>query len=238
MATTKPTSTAAVLEEAGRFASDVLAPLNRLATRTASNSKAARSPPRRAGPTPTALVGRRLERCAGPEEWGGQGLPLAINFACTEMWSAANMAFGLCPLLTASAIEALDAHGSERTEKDLSCKTDLRRMDRHHAADRAAGGLRCRRAAHTRRARARRQLSPRSAAKIFITYGDHDMTDNIVHFVLARLPDAPAGTQGHFAVSGAEVPRQCRRHARRSATTFSRAASSTSSASTARRPAP
>ncbi len=50
---------------------------------------------------------------SGPEAFGGQGLPLAINAACTEIWSASNISFGLCPLLTLSAIEALDAHGSE-----------------------------------------------------------------------------------------------------------------------------
>ena len=54
---------------------------------------------------------------SGPEAFGGQGLPLAINAACTEIWSASNIAFGLCPLLTLSAIEALDAHGSEELKK-------------------------------------------------------------------------------------------------------------------------
>ena len=63
---------------------------------------------------------------------------------------------------------------------------------------------------------ARRDGSYRiTGSKIFITYGDHDMTDNIVHFVLARLPDAPAGHQGHFAVPDPEIPGQCRRLARR-----------------------
>jgi acyl-CoA dehydrogenase len=68
-------------------------------------------------------------------------------------------------------------------------------MDRHDAAHRAAGRLRCRRAAHPRRAPADGTYRIKGT-KIFITYGDHDMTDNIVHFVLARLPDAPAGTKG------------------------------------------
>ena len=68
-------------------------------------------------------------------------------------------------------------------------------MDGHHAAHRAAGRLRRRRAAHKGRTRTRRQL-PLKGSKIFITYGEHDLTDNIIHFVLARLPDAPAGTKG------------------------------------------
>jgi alkylation response protein AidB-like acyl-CoA dehydrogenase len=77
-------------------------------------------------------------------------------------------------------------------------------MDRHDEPDRAAGRLRPRRAQDPRRAR-RRPL-PITGQKIFITYGDHDMTDNIVHLVLARLPDAPAGHARHLAVHRAEIP--------------------------------
>ena len=69
-------------------------------------------------------------------------------------------------------------------------------MDGHDATDRAAGGLGCRRAAHPRRARRRTGPIAITGSKIFITYGEHDLTDNIIHFVLARLPDAPAGTRG------------------------------------------
>ena len=111
--------TAAVLEEAGRFAEDVLAPLNAVGDKNGvkiADGKVTTPPG-----WPDAY--RRWSEAgwnavAGSEEWGGQGLPLAINFACTELWSAANMAFGLCPLLTASAIEALEAHGTERAEED------------------------------------------------------------------------------------------------------------------------
>src|SRR5882757_1507462 len=132
---------------------------------------------------------------SGPEAFGGQGLPIAINAACTEIWSASNIAFGLCPLLTLSAIEALDAHGSESLKKIYLEKlvsgewTGTMQLTEPQAGS-DVGALR------TRAERAADGSYRISGTKIFITYGDHDMTDNIVHFVLARLPDAPAGTKG------------------------------------------
>ena len=98
---------AAVLEEAGRFASDVLAPLNRVGDEHGiklDDGKVTTAPG-----WPEAY--RRWTEAgwnavSGSEAFGGQGLPLAINAACTEIWSASNIAFGLCPLLTLSAIEA------------------------------------------------------------------------------------------------------------------------------------
>jgi alkylation response protein AidB-like acyl-CoA dehydrogenase len=132
---------------------------------------------------------------SGPEAFGGQGLPLAINAACTEIWSASNIAFGLCPLLTLSAIEALDAHGSEELkniylEKLVSGEWTGTMQLTEPQAGSDVGALR------TRAERAADGSYRIKGTKIFITYGDHDMTDNIVHFVLARLPDAPAGTKG------------------------------------------
>ena len=99
---------AAVLEEAGRFASDVLAPLN--AVGDEHGIKLDGSNVITAPGWPDAY--RRWTQAgwnavSGPEAFGGQGLPLAINAVCTEIWSASNIAFGLCPLLTLSAIEAL-----------------------------------------------------------------------------------------------------------------------------------
>ena len=134
---------------------------------------------------------------SGPEAFSGQGLPLAVNAACTEIWSASNVAFGLCPLLTLSAIEALDAHGGDELKKIyLEKLVSGEWTGTIRAAHRAAGGLRRRRAAQLRAERAPDGSYRIKGTKIFITYGDHDMTDNIVHFVLARLPDAPAGTKG------------------------------------------
>ncbi|HXH44242.1 MAG TPA: acyl-CoA dehydrogenase [Bradyrhizobium sp.] len=187
---------AAVLEEAGKFASDVLAPLNKVGDEHGiklEDGKVTTAPG-----WPDAYK-RWTEggwnAVSGPEQFGGQGLPLAINAACTEIWSAANVAFGLCPLLTASAIEALEAHGSDELKRIYLGKlvsgewTGTMQLTEPQAGS-DVGAL---------RTRAEKQADGTyriTGTKIFITYGEHDMTDNIVHFVLARLPDAPAGTKG------------------------------------------
>ena len=188
--------TAAVLEEAGKFAGDVLAPLNRVGDEHGNKLDA--------GAVTTApgwpdayrrWTDAGWNAVSGSEAFGGQGLPLAINAVCTEIWSASNIAFGLCPLLTLSAIEALDAHGSDELkriylEKLISGEWTGTMQLTEPQAGSDVGAL-----------RSRAEPAPDGTyrikgTKIFITYGDHDMTDNIVHFVLARLPDAPAGTKG------------------------------------------
>ncbi len=188
--------TAAVLEEAGRFASDVLAPLNRVGDEHGiklANDKVTTAPGWPDAYRRWSAAG--WNAVSGPEGFGGQGLPLAINAACTEIWSASNIAFGLCPLLTLSAIEALDAHGSEELkniylEKLVSGEWTGTMQLTEPQAGSDVGALR------TRAERAADGSYRITGTKIFITYGDHDMTDNIVHFVLARLPDAPPGTRG------------------------------------------
>ncbi len=188
--------TAAVLEEAGRFATDVLAPLNRIGDENGiklDNNKVTTAPGWPSAYQRWTAAG--WNAVSGPEAFGGQGLPLAINAACTEIWSASNIAFGLCPLLTLSAIEALDAHGSDELKKIYLEKlvsgewTGTMQLTEPQAGS-DVGALR------TRAERAADGSYRITGTKIFITYGDHDMTDNIVHFVLARLPDAPAGTKG------------------------------------------
>jgi len=188
--------TAAIIEEAGKFASDVLAPLNRIGDE--NGIKLADSKVTTAPGWPDAYkrwTAAGWNAVSGPEAFGGQGLPLAINAACTEIWSAANLAFGLCPLLTLSAIEALDAHGSDELKKIYLAKmisgewTGTMQLTEPQAGS-DVGALR------TRAERAADGTYRISGTKIFITYGDHDMADNIIHFVLARLPDAPPGTKG------------------------------------------
>src|ERR1700730_1227036 len=171
--------TAAVLEEAGKFASDVLAPLNKVGDEHGIKLDAGKVTTAPGWPDAyQRWAAAGWNAVSGPEAFGGQGLPLAINAACTEIWSAANIAFGLFPLFTLSAIEALDAHGSDALKLT------------YPEAGSEVGPLRA------RGERARGGSYRITGTKIFITYGDHDMTDNIVHFVLARLPDAPAGTKG------------------------------------------
>ena len=188
--------TAAVLEEAGKFAEDVLAPLNRDGDKVGakySDGKVTTAPGW--ADAYTRWAGAGWNAVSAPETWGGQGLPFAINAACTEMWSSANMAFGLCPLLTASAIEALDAHGAEDLKNIYLAKlisgewTGTMQLTESQAGS-DVGAL---------RTRAEKQADGTYklfGQKIFITYGEHDMTENIIHFVLARLPGAPAGTRG------------------------------------------
>ncbi len=188
--------TTAVLEEAGRFATDVLAPLNRVGDEHGIKLEADRVTTAPGWPDAyQRWTAAGWNAVSGPEAFGGQGLPLAINAACTEIWSASNIAFGLCPLLTLSAIEALDAHGSDQLKKIYLEKlvsgewTGTMQLTEPQAGS-DVGALR------TRAERAGDGSYRIKGTKIFITYGDHDMTDNIVHFVLARLPDAPAGTKG------------------------------------------
>jgi alkylation response protein AidB-like acyl-CoA dehydrogenase len=188
--------TAQVLEEAGRFATDVLAPLNRVGDEHGISLDAGKLTTAPGWPDAyQRWTAAGWNAVSGPEAFGGQGLPLAINAACTEIWSASNIAFGLCPLLTLSAIEALDAHGSDELKKIYLEKlvsgewTGTMQLTEPQAGS-DVGALR------SRAERAADGSYRIFGTKIYITYGEHDMTDNIVHFVLARLPDAPAGTKG------------------------------------------
>ena len=150
-----------------------------------------------------------------PAEFGGQGLPKTIGAACIEMINSANLSFALCPLLTDGAIEALLTAGSREQQERLPAEDDLRRVDRHDEPDRAAGRLRPGAGAHARRAAAATARYRLFGTKIFITYGEHDMAENIVHLVLARVAGAPEGVKGISLFIVPEVPGQRRRLARR-----------------------
>ncbi len=150
----------AILEEAAKFAGEVLAPLNTVGDRERSRLENG------AVRTPTgfkaaydAFVAGGWNALAMPEEHGGQGLPLALGVAVLEMWTSANLAFSLCPILTQAAIELLATYGSDEPASALSRQADERRMDRHDEPDRAASRLRSRRGAHAR-GEGRRSLPP------------------------------------------------------------------------------
>jgi acyl-CoA dehydrogenase len=186
----------AVLEQAGRFSTDVIAPLNRVGdARGATLKDGTVTMPPGWKEAYKAWVDAGWNSLAGPVDWGGQGLPHALNAACIEMWNAASMAFGLGPLLTMGAIEALAAHGSQTLKSLYLPKLvsgewtgTMQLTEPQSGSD--LSGLRT-------RAEPVGDGSYRiHGQKIFITYGEHDLTDNIVHFVLARLPDAPEGTRG------------------------------------------
>ncbi|WFS01453.1 acyl-CoA dehydrogenase [Rhizobium tumorigenes] len=128
-------------------------------------------------------------------DFGGQGLPQMLNVATLEMWNGASMAFGLAPTLTMGAIEALSAHGSPALKDRYLARmisgewTGTMNLTEPHAGS-DVGAL-------TSRAERHEDGSYRIfGQKIYITWGDHDAADNIIHLVLARLPDAPPGTRG------------------------------------------
>ncbi|HEX5212178.1 MAG TPA: acyl-CoA dehydrogenase [Pseudolabrys sp.] len=185
-----------VLEEAGRFAGDVIAPLNRVGDKFGTPFKdgAVTTPPGwKEAYTAWAAAG--WNGLAAPAEFGGQDLPHALNAACVEMWNAASMAFGIGPVLTMAAIDALHDFGSDDLKQRYLEKLvtgewmgTMQLTEPQAGSD--VGALR------TRAVRAEDGTYRITGSKIFITYGEHDLTSNIIHFVLARLPDAPAGTKG------------------------------------------
>jgi alkylation response protein AidB-like acyl-CoA dehydrogenase len=186
----------AVLAEAGRFASEELAPLNAAGDRSPARLQAgevATAPGWREAYA--AWVANGWNGIAAPEAIGGQGLPLVLSAATQEMWNGACMAFALCPMLTMGAIEALAQFGTEEQKrlylpKVVSGEWTATMNLTEPQAGSDLGAL-------TTRAERRPDGSYRIfGQKIFITYGEHDLTENILHTVLARLPDAPPGTKG------------------------------------------
>jgi acyl-CoA dehydrogenase len=186
----------AILEQAGRFATDVIAPLNSVGDCYGTPFKQGdvTTPPgwKEAYRSWTAAGWNGL---AAPTQWGGQGLPQILNAACVEMWNSASMAFGIGPVLTMAAIDALAAHGSESVKRAyLSKLVSGEWMGTMQLTEPQAGSEVG--ALRTKAERAADGSYRITGQKIFITYGEHDLTDNIIHFVLARLPDAPSGTKG------------------------------------------
>src|SRR5882724_11828294 len=186
----------AVLEEAGRFATDVLAPLNSVGDKFGTPFKdgAITMPPGwKAAYRDWSAAG--WNAVSLPAAWGGQALPNALNAACIEMWNSASMAFGIGPVLTMGAAEALANYGTDELKKTYLPKLvsgewmgTMQLTEPQAGSD--VGALR------TKAVRAADGSYRITGQKIFITYGEHDLTDNIIHFVLARLPDAPAGNRG------------------------------------------
>ncbi|HEX2840001.1 acyl-CoA dehydrogenase [Hyphomicrobium sp.] len=186
----------AIIEEAGKFASEELAPLNKAGDRTPSrwvDGKVVTPPGWKEAYTAFRTAGWSALPC--PEEFGGQALPETVAMAVCEMWNAANLSFGLCPLLTQGAIDALHAGGSDELKQLYLPRmisgewTGTMNLTEPHAGSDLS-------VIKTRAERKGDGTYRIFGTKIFITYGDHDLTENIVHLVLARLPDAPAGTRG------------------------------------------
>ncbi|MBV1776963.1 acyl-CoA dehydrogenase [Burkholderiaceae bacterium DAT-1] len=186
----------AIVEEAAKFAENVVAPLNRVGDQHGNKLND--------GVVTTApgfkeAFGQFVENgwvsLRGPVDFGGQGMPALVAMATEEMWCAANVAFSLCPLLTLGAMEALHHHAGDEIKATYLPKmvTGEWPGTMNLTEPQAGSDL----------AQVRAKAVPAddgtyriSGQKIFITWGEHDMSDNIVHLVLARLPDAPEGVKG------------------------------------------
>ncbi|MER8624697.1 acyl-CoA dehydrogenase family protein [Mesorhizobium sp. M1143] len=186
----------AILAEAGRFASEEVAPLYKIGDEHGAMLKdAAVTMPPGWKALYRSWIDGGWNALSGPEEFGGQGLPTMLGMAALEMWNSAAMAFGIGPTLTMGAVEALDKHSSEALKaKYLAKLVSGEWMGTMNLTEPQAG---------SDLAALRSRAEPAGdgtyrifGQKIFITYGEHDFTDNIIHLVLARLPDAPAGTRG------------------------------------------
>ncbi len=186
----------AIIEEAGRFAAERIAPLHLPGDRhgTPFSGGEVTMPPGYKE-LYADWIAAGWNAIAGPEAHGGQGLPMTMAMACMEMWCAGSIAYGLGPTLTMGAIEAIEAHGSDAVKATYLDKlVSGQWMGTMNLTEPQAGSD-----LSALKARAEPAGDGRYrifGQKIYITYGEHDLTDNIVHLVLARLPDAPAGTRG------------------------------------------
>jgi len=185
----------AVLEEAAKFASEVLSPLNALGDRVGvSVENDAVVVPESFSKAYAQFSDAGWTAVAGNSEFGGQGLPKTVAAACEEMWSGANMAFALCPELSQGAMLAVERHGSEALRGTYLEPMIAGRWTASMCLTEPQAGSEL--AALTTRAVRHKDHYLITGRKIFITWGDHPMAENIAHLVLARASDAPAGSRG------------------------------------------
>jgi alkylation response protein AidB-like acyl-CoA dehydrogenase len=185
----------AIIEEANRLAVEVIAPLN-----WTGDEKGATLGESGVKETPgfseayNQYVESGWPSLAFDEEYGGQGMPKVIGTAVEEIWQSANLSFSLCPLLTHGAIEAIEAHASDELKDAYLPRliagewTGTMNLTESQAGSDLA--------AVAAKAVPEGDHYRISGQKIFITWGDHQMTENVIHLVLARLPDAPPGVKG------------------------------------------
>ncbi len=186
----------AVLEEAAKFAEEVLSPLNASGDKEGARFSEGKVTTPKGFKEAYKLFAESGWTALGSEpEWGGQGLPRLVATPVAEMWKSANHAFSLCPLLTGGAIDALVLSGSDELKKTFLEKMVTGEWTGTMNLTEPGAGSDL--AAVRTRAEPQADGSYRVfGQKIFITYGEHDMADNIVHLVLARTPTAPEGVKG------------------------------------------
>ncbi len=185
----------AVLEEAAKFAGGVLAPINWLGDRKGVRVE------NDAVVVPQEFSDAYAQFCeagwpgiASNPEFGGQGLPKTVALACDEMWAAANVAFALCPELSQGAILAMDRHATDELKQTYLEKLVAGQWAGTMCLTEPQAGSDLSSLTTTAEPKGDGYLI--KGQKIYITWGDHPMAENIVHLVLARLPGAPAGTKG------------------------------------------
>ncbi len=186
----------AILSEAGRFATEEVAPLGEIGDRQGSRlvNGSVKTPDGWRDLYHGWIAGG-WNGLTAPEDFGGQNLPHMLHVAAMEMWNSGSMAFALGPTLTMGAIEALEKHGTDELKATFLPRMvsgewmgTMNLTEPHAGSD--LGVLK------TRAVRRDDGTYRIYGQKIFITWGEHDFTDNIIHLVLARLPDAPPGTKG------------------------------------------
>lgn len=186
----------AIFQEAGKFAAEILEPLNTVGDRIGvklADGVVTTPDGYKDAYRQFADTGWTSLPCE--EDYGGQGLPTTVAMAVCEIWNSANLAFGVCPLLTNGAIDSLVTAGSDALKSTYLPKmvsgewTGTMNLTEPQAGS-DLNAVKAKAVPHddgTYRI---------FGTKIFISYGEHDMADNIIHMVLARLPDAPPGTKG------------------------------------------
>ncbi|MBO6837860.1 MAG: acyl-CoA dehydrogenase family protein, partial [Alphaproteobacteria bacterium] len=185
----------AILDEAAKFAAEQLAPINHSGDRQGARyENGVVRVPDGFGEAYKAFVEGGWNAVPFEAEFGGQELPWTVSTAIAEMWQSANLAWALCPLLNQGAVEALQAHGSPAQKETYLPKMvsgewsgTMNLTEPQAGSDLSQVKTKAERRGDHYRIR---------GSKIFITYGEHEMAENIIHLVLARCEDAPAGTRG------------------------------------------
>lgn len=190
-----PDIVAAILEEAAKFSGEVLAPLNWEGDQEGARwTEDGVETPAGWKEAYEQFSSSGWNSLAFDPEYGGQGMPGLLSAAVQEMWHSSNMAFGLCPLLTQGAVHAINSHGSQALKDSY--------LEKMISGDWTGTMNLTEPQAGSDLAAVRATAEPVGdhylikGQKIFITYGDHDMTDNTIHLVLARTPGSPAGVKG------------------------------------------
>ena len=185
----------AILETAGKFASERLAPLNRCGDLQGAILKNGNVQTTPGFPEVyQAYCDAGWSSCSADPTYGGQGLPQVINTALFDGWNAANLSFSLCNTLTESAAQLISQHGTIKQRNTYLPKlisgewTGVMAMTEPQAGS-DVGSILCSATPETNAYRLKGQ-------KIFISWGDHDLAQNIIYLVLARLPDSPTGSRG------------------------------------------